>query len=411
MGREKSSVKPLQDKKQISRLAWILTITYMISYTTRINYGAIVSEMVTALQIPKSRLSMALTGSFITYGAGQIISGIIGDRFSPKKLVLYGLLTTAGMNCLLPLCQNEYQMLGVWCVNGLAQAFMWPPMVRIMATLLSEEEYNKASVKVSCGASFGTIVVYLVSPIIIFLSGWKGVFYFSAASGVVMAAVWSRYAYDVDKENKNPGKSERQKNNHLLFSPLMICIMAAIVFQGMLRDGITTWMPSYISETYNLSNIISILTGVTIPIFTIICLQLTSKLYSKVFTSPVLCAGMLFGLGMISALVLNLLTGQNAVLSVAFSALFTACMHGVNLLLLCMVPSAFKKLGNVSTVSGVLNACTYIGSALSTYGIALISESYGWNCTLMIWLIIAVAGTMLCFVCVKPWKDKISVLG
>ena len=44
-------------------------------------------------------------------------------------------------------------------------------------------------------------------------------------------------------------------------------VMIAIVMQGMLRDGVTTWMPSYISETYNLSNAIAILTGVVLPVF------------------------------------------------------------------------------------------------------------------------------------------------
>lgn len=46
----------------------------------------------------------------------------------------------------------------------------------------------------------------------------------------------------------------------------------------------------------------------------------------------------------------------------------TACMHGVNLILVCMLPVFFKEGGNVSTVSGTLNACTYVGSAFSTIG-------------------------------------------
>ena len=107
----------LTDRKQINRLAILFMLTYMVSYMTRINYGAIVAEMVVETGISKPMLSLALTGSFITYGIGQIISGICGDKFSPKKLVTIGLIVTVAMNALIPLCQNQYQMLAVWCVN------------------------------------------------------------------------------------------------------------------------------------------------------------------------------------------------------------------------------------------------------------------------------------------------------
>ncbi len=105
---------PLTTKKEVQRITLLFTITYMVSYMTRINYGAIVSEMASAEKLSKSMLSLALTGSFITYGTGQIISGVCGDRFSPKKLVFGGLLVTMLMNLLIPFCQNPYQMLAVF---------------------------------------------------------------------------------------------------------------------------------------------------------------------------------------------------------------------------------------------------------------------------------------------------------
>ena len=74
------------------------------------------------------------------------------------------------------------------------------------------------------------------------------------------------------------------------------------------------------------------------------------------------------------------------------------------LMLVCMIPSFFSHTGKVSTVSGVLNACTYIGSALSTYGIALLSENLGWGFTLLSWLALALAGTALCLVAARLWK-------
>lgn len=395
----------LTEKKQITRLTVLFMLTYMASYITRINYGAIISEMELDTGISRDLLSMALTGSFITYGTGQIISGILGDRINPKKLVSLGLIVTVCMNLLLPLCTNPYGMLGLWCVNGFAQSFLWPPLVRLMTALLSDADYKNACTKVSWGSSFGTIAVYLLSPVIISAASWRGVFLFSAACGIGMLLIWSKLCPDVTVQR--PHAAVRQGGKApmgVLFTPLVLCVMAAIVLQGMLRDGVTTWMPTYISDTFSLGTGISILTGVVLPVFSIGCFQVANKLYARKLTNPLSCALLFFGAGALAALGLYLLGSKSAVVSVLLSALLTGCMHGVNLILICMVPPFFQKLGIVATVSGVLNACTYIGSALSTYGIAVLSSSIGWQNTIFLWFLIAAAGGILCLIAAHPWK-------
>ena len=398
----------LTSRKDVNMLALLLAVTYTISYITRINYGAVILEMERATGFSKSLLSMALTGSFITYGVGQIISGICGDIFPPKKLVSLGLVLTVSMNILIPICNNPYQMLVVWCVNGFAQSFMWPPIVKLMTELLSSEDYKKVSAKVSWGCSFGTILVFLVSPLLISLRGWKSVFVFSAICGICMLFIWNRYSYEINTSERKSSISNKG-NLRILCTPILVCIMVAIILQGSLRDGITTWMPSYIAETYNISSKISILTGVVLPIFGLLCIQTATVLYRKVLKNPLVCAGVFFAIGAVSAISLRMITGDNAALSVILSALIAGCMHGVNVILICMIPHFFEKYGIVSTVSGVLNSCTYIGSAISTYGIAAISEKFGWSYTLTIWCLIATLGTFLCLICIKPWKKNFNI--
>ncbi len=395
----------LHDKKTVSAMIFLFAVTYMISYMTRINYGAVISAIENETHLPRTLLSIAVTGSFITYGVGQVISGVLGDKFSPKKLILTGLRVTICMNLLIPLCKSPYQMTAVWCVNGFAQSFMWPPMVRLMTSLLSAEDYKTATVKVSWGSSAGTIAVYLVSPLIISLTGWRGVFVFSAVCAIIMAVFWSKFAIDVPKTTEKKDKITEKKSKSFI-TPVVIGIMLAIILQGMLRDGITTWMPTYIAETYNFSSAVSILTGVILPVFSILSFQITSRLYKGALKNPLMCAGVIFLTGTLSAVVLCFVTGHNAVMSVVFSALLTGCMHGVNLMLICMIPQFFEKNGNVSTVSGVLNSCTYIGSALSTYVFADLSVRMGWTCTLLSWTVIAAVGTAICFICVKPWSKR-----
>ena len=397
----------IQKKLSPNALALLFAFTYMISYMTRINFGAIVSEMERSTGISRQLLSMSLTGAFVTYGAGQVISGILGDRFSPKNLVTLGLSVTVGMNLLIPLCGSPYTMMAVWCVNGFAQAFMWPPILRMMVMLLSGEEYAKAAVKVSWGSSAGTIAMYLLSPVMIAWLGWRSVFVMSALFGILGILIWNRFAW-VPTGAETPDSPRSKPSAKGLLSPMMLLIMLAIVMQGMLRDGITTWMPSYIGETFRLSSIVSILTGVILPIFSILCAQAASTLYRKQFRNPMLCAGVIFGGGAASALALYFLADLSAPLSALLAAAVTGCMHGVNFMLVSILPRFFHRYGNTSTASGVLNACTYVGAASSTYGIAVLSSRIGWQDTIGIWFLIALTGTVLCLVTVKPWAKTHS---
>lgn len=400
----------LTDSRQIKGLRLLFMFTYMVSYLTRINYGAVIVEMSDDMGIAASLLSLAVTGSFITYGTGQLISGYLGDRIQPKRLVFIGLLTTIGINALVPLCSDPWMMTALWCLNGFAQSFMWPPIVRLMVALFKEEDYKKATVVVSWGGSFGTIFVYLTSPVWIMVAGWRLVFWVSAAFGLVMLVLWSRFCPDIHespagtkgKTTKTEGAMEFMK------SPLIWGIMLAIVLQGALRDGVTTWMPSYISDTFQFSNAASILTGVLLPLFSIFSFQVTSRIYDRQPDKPLLCAGSIFLAGGVSAVLLLVFSGKNAVICILCMAVLTACMHGVNLILVCMLPVFFRDSGNVSTVSGVLNSCTYVGSAISTYGIAKISESAGWNMTIALWMAIALAGAFLCFAGLSVWSRRFS---
>lgn len=425
----------LTNKKQINNCITLFMFTYLVSYLTRINFGAALTEIISDTGFPKTALSAAVTGSFITYGTGQVISGFFGDYIQPKKLVLLGLCTSCCMNLLIPLCNSPYHITVIWSINGFAQAFMWPPIVRLMVYLFSDEDYKRASYLVSMGAGIGTIAVYLLSPLLIITSSWRSIFYFSSLCGILMAVIWNRKCYTIEEtkpkntmkvikssENSEAPEEENkatdtkyQSNVTSAKTPISIStflfpiIMVIIVLHGSLRDGVTTWMPSYISETYALGSAISILSGVVLPIFQILCSRFALTVYKRFPTEPLLCACIFFIAGSVATAALYFLTGHSALGSIFFSALLIGSMHGVNLMVACMVPPYFQKSGNVSLISGLLNACTYIGSAISTYGIAFISTHIGWNNTILIWLLISFTGGLLCFLCTPVWRQRFQL--
>lgn len=400
--------KKLTDKKTVNKYAILFMFTYFVSYLTRINFAAIIAEIEHSDGIPETILGLAVSGSSIFYGAGQLVSGYMGDRIQPKKLIGYGLILTTITNCLIPLAPSPYLMVGIWCVNGLIQAFMWPPLVRLMGSIFNRDDYSRACVIVSWGSSFGTILIYLISPVIIALMSWRYVFFFSATCGILMSLFWWKLCPLIPA---GPTFSEYSKETastrsiFSIFSPLLCFILLAIALQGALRDSVTNWTPTYISKTFNVNAEFAILSTVILPIFSILSFHLASKVYTKKLNNPLSCAGLFFVIGFVASTVLTLLHNTSMPVSVILAALLCGCMHGVNLMLVCTVPSHYEKYGKISFVSGLINSFTYLGSAISTFGVAAIAESTGnWQLVIGIWAIIALLGAVISIGFAKKYR-------
>lgn len=420
----------LTDRRAVRKATLLCAATYMISYMMRINFSAVIAEVVGQTGVDKSRLSLVVTGNVAAYGAGQLLAGWMGDRVSPKRLVFAGLMISAGMNILLPFCPDYILMTVVWSVSGLAQAFIWPPLVRILSGLFYEKDYNHACTVVNWGSPVASIIIYLLAPAAIIMSGWKPVFFIAASLGIGMAFFWLKFCVEPDYGTQETGLEEsdggakeagleesdtraqetsRGEPQHAIreILPLLAGILAAIVLHGALRDGVTTWMPSYILETYRMSTSVSILTGICLPILGIVGMWAALWLYERLpGKNALFCSAVIFGTGAGAAMLIMVLSGRSIACSIIGFALLIGCMHGVDLILISVLPPFFRKYGKISTMSGLLNAFTYVGSAVATYGIAFLVERTGWQVTAFVWFLTAAAGTVLCGICAPGWRRK-----
>ena len=84
------------------------------------------------------------------------------------------------------------------------------------------------------------------------------------------------------------------------------------------------------------------------------------------------------------------------VLTVVLLSIITASMMGVNTLFVNLLPLRYEKEGKVSSVSGFLNACAYLGTAVSTFSIGLMVEGLGWGATVAGWLAVTAVGLVVC---------------
>lgn len=393
----------------------LCTIAYFASYFSRKTFAVVMVEMLENGVIEREIAGVVGTALFVFYGAGQLISGYLGDRISPRYLMFSGLMVSALCNLLLPLVPNQYLMIPIWAINGFAQALLWPPIVRILSDNLSHEKYVSASLIVTCGAHVSTIVLYILAPICISFMSWKSVFFISTIFCVVVGVIFLVAMCFILKSDKSEELEEKASVEHdsvhifkTFWESGVIWIFICIIAMGFMRDGIESWLPTLYSEAFGRDSSESILVSVALPIFSIISVFVVRTIHKgRVFNNEVMGSGILFGISVVLCIPLAILINTEStiarVICLALAGLVCACMHACNFLLISCVPGRFAKTGRASTIGGLCNACTYIGAASSMYGIALVSKHLGWSATVCSWIGICALGIIFCVVAFKKY--------
>ena len=397
----------------------LCSFLYFTSYFARKDFAAVTVGILNDGAIDKQVAGLIGTAMFVMYGIGQLISGYLGDRLRPKVLILIGLGTTAACNLVMPFVPTQYLMIPVWAVNGLAQAMLWPPIVRILSQYLPHETYVKASLLVTSAAHIATILLYLYVPVCLTYFSWKAVFISAATLAAVMFAVFivglsvclPKDSEVIESNAPVNAKTTVTKPQNNLFKLLMeagiIPIFCAIVAMGFLRDGIESWLPTLYAEAFNRDPSESTLISVVLPIFAILSIVIITALHKKVFCNEVFGSAVMFTLSAAICIpLLVLITAESAVgrvVCLVLAALVCGTMHACNFLLISCLPGRFASVGRAAGASGFCNACVYVGAAVSTYGLALISELFSWRGAIGSWLIVSIAGLLMCLLAYKRY--------
>ena len=252
-------MRQLRNKSEIKLLVIMCCIVYFTSYLTRLNFNASISEIIASNTLTRETAGMVSTGGFIAYGIGQLLCGYLGDKISPIKLIALGLILTATANMVIPFLTVSGLFILVWCANGFFQSMLWPPLVRIMAESLPSDKYNKAIVQIAFSSLLGTVVVYFLASACITLYNWKILFIICSLIAILVTFCWllilnrmklmdSIELSDIKKKDLGPSTGLPKKIWIYYLLPVAIIVM----LQGIMRDGITLWMPTYLNEVFQI---------------------------------------------------------------------------------------------------------------------------------------------------------------
>lgn len=404
--------KKIYDKKMVLLLFWLCWIVYFCTYLGRLNYSSAMPQMINAGFITRSQAGLISTLYFTSYAIGQLINGILGDKMSSKWMIFGGVFFSGIANLCMGLIPNFLFMAICWTINGFALSMVWPPIVRIFSEMLVKEVTVKCFTNISSTIAMGTLFSYLLSAFMISKFGWGAVFTSAAIILLILAFVWFKMFGIVEHFQDKYGVEEIVDESvpscvqqtasvpfiKLVFSPAVLVILLPLVVQGVLKDGVTAWVPTYISETFMTSPVTSVLAATVLPIVNLSGAYAAQYVRKKFFESEIKVSMVFFFIALAALMALFFFSNVSIILTVALLAIITSSMLAINTALVSFVPMHFAKYGRSSTMSGFLNSVAYVGSAVSTVSIGLLVSNAGWSVTILSWGIVTAVALVVCII-------------
>ena len=403
------------------RMTVLTSAIYLVEYLGRYDLAAAKIAMYGSFgDNAKAMLGLALTLMAISYGFGQIVMGFVGDRVPPRYVVFAGLLGAGACNIAVG-CATSLPLICVaWFLNGVCKAMIWPSLVRQMTCDMTDNGFQKGIVWVSIASNVGIVLIYLaVVPAGILLLSWRLAFWFSGAAEVAAGVAWVllvrtipsagllKTALRAHPETEDGEEKKKRSSLPVILAAGIPLLYIVVIAHGLLRDGVTGWMPDLLQTEFELGDIAAIMSSAILPVFSTVCVIIAGMVYMKLKNE--LTSSLIFwGVVLVSLGCLTFTIGRSAILTIILLALTMSGIQAINHILTTRVPHRFASAGIVSTVAGLLNSATYVGVAISGYGVAVFSDAHGWHATVIAWLVIAAVGTLALVFCLARWKRFIS---
>lgn len=401
-------------EKYATRLFILCAMTYIIGLFGRMSYAAVTVELITGEGFTKAQAGLIGTALFAVYGLCQFFAGFLGDRIAPKKMVFTGVLGSAILNIGMGLTADYRLMLALWSLNGVFQSLIWSPCYKVFSEILPPSRRVQACSNAAATYPLATVITYLFAAVALHVLGWRSVFLLSGALMIAAAFFWlvrmSWYERLVaqygDIEHIHLTEQEQASGGSLFYilavSGVLYAVVGAVT-HGMLRDGIQSWVPTFMAENFSFGASISTALAILLPLVNITGVFLTKAIGRRWIHNELNGSAAFFIVTIGALAALSVLCKTSAVGSLLMMTVASTCMVGSNIMLINLMPIHFGAIGRASSVTGVLNCSAYIGSALSSYGIGKVADLFGWSAAIDVWLGFSVFALVTALLGARRW--------
>ena len=363
--------------------AFLCWLVYTTAYFGRYSYASNITPIMDAFGISHADAGLVTTCFFFAYGIGQVVNGFLSKYYNRKVIIPLALCISVAINLAvfmgIPFAYFKY----LWLLNGMLQSILWPTIVVTLSANLEQKDLSKAVVIMSSTVPVGLFVSYSLSSVFSAFGGFRLSFLCAAGTMSIAAVTWfalynKALRAQARSAHSTPAQTQRkQMGRATAVIVVTMCILA--VANNLIKDGLNSWIPAILKESFGLPEYLSIVLALVLPVFGVFG-SMCNVLIRRKLQSFVVHAGVWYLLTLICiGIVMAFIGTKHWYVVLGVFGLISLFMHGTNSVITGIAPLYMREKTNSGLLAGVLNGCCYVGSTISSYGLGAIADNFGWG--------------------------------
>ena len=391
-------------KKWQRKILFTTWITYASFYLLRVNMSVAIPGIIEEFGISKTSIGWVLTALFAAYAIGQFVNGQLGDKFSAKKIVAFGLLGSAILNVIFGFTNGFLAgMILIWALNGFFQSMGWAPTVKIVSNWFPVHERGRASGILGSSYQIGNVASWALTGFVVGLLGWRWAFWVPAIITLFLVINWSlKIKEKAEDLGFEPVEISRKSNGlrdtiRTTLRNKGVWITAFGLFGlNIVRYGFLSWAPTYFFEVQKAAVSLAAYKALIFPIAGSVGALSAGWFSDKFFRSkraPMAIAMLLILI--LAILFFPKIPANFWVLSLIVLAIIGFTTYGPHMMMVTALPMDLGTKEMTSSATGFIDGFGYIGAALTGAGTGFLLDKFGWNYAFYFWLSGAIIALIL----------------
>ena len=228
-------------------VVWILLIfAWATNFVVRIGFSALLPSIIDELHLSYTRAGLLASAFFYAYVLMQIPSGLLGDRFGRRRILLLGLLGGALAAGLTGLAGSFATLFLARALTGAFQGSLFSNDRAIIATVTPPDRIGLGQGVSFSGPGLGLTFGLVVGGLLVEILPWRTVMMLFGLGPIAAALLIARYVPAPDAPAARVPVLQRLES---LFSNGRLCVLALVSLCAIADQFIlATWAPLFFAE-------------------------------------------------------------------------------------------------------------------------------------------------------------------
>ncbi|MCX6953438.1 MAG: MFS transporter [Verrucomicrobia bacterium] len=238
------------------RVVGFLACAAALNYADRAAMSAVLPVLRADFTLTDTQLGLIGSVFLWSYAIGSPVAGVVADRWSRRKLVIWSLALWSGVTALMGAANGFWTLVALRTALGLAECIYLPAATALLADHHGPATRGRAMSVHSVGLNFGVVLGGAFAGHLAEWFGWRSGFWVLGFGGVALALSARFFLTDgpgVVATATAPRASLGEAARYLVRVPSFHVLLAKAMLAGVGVWVFLNWLPLYFREAFDMT--------------------------------------------------------------------------------------------------------------------------------------------------------------